>query len=144
MRRRPGAAGEAGRGFKEADAAVADADDPNRLFCRETRVRILMQAQRYEQAAEECKDLLKDYSNPEEVREIRHTLSIVYSAAREYDRAEEQLRLMLEADPNDATANNDLGYQWADQSKNLEEAEKLIRKALDLDRKQRADRHAAG
>jgi len=129
--------GKLAEALKEADAAVADADDPNRLFCRETRVRILMQAQRYEQAADECKGLLKDYSNPEEVREIRHTLSVVYSAAREYDKAEEQLRLLLQADPNDATANNDLGYEWADRGKNLEEAEKLIRKALDLDRKQR-------
>ena len=41
------------------------------------------------------------------------------------------------ADPNDATANNDLGYQWADQSKNLAEAERMIRKALELDHKQR-------
>ncbi len=130
--------GKLAEALKEVDAAVAAATDPaNRLACRATRVRILMQAQRYDQAAKECKDLLKDYNNPEEVREIRHTLSVVYSAAREYDKAEEQLRLLLTADPNDATANNDLGYEWADRGKNLEEAEKLIRKALDLDRKQR-------
>jgi tetratricopeptide (TPR) repeat protein len=47
--------------------------------------------------------------------------------------------LVLEADPNDALANNDLGYQWADRSKNLDEAEKMIRKALELDRKARGD-----
>ncbi len=129
--------GQLAEGLKEADAAVESAPDPSRLFCRETRVRILMQAERYDQAASECKELLKDYTNPEEVREIRHTLSIVYSAAHEYDKAEEQLRVLLDADSNDAMANNDLGYQWADQGKNLEEAEKLVRKAIDLDRKQR-------
>jgi tetratricopeptide (TPR) repeat protein len=130
--------GKLADGLKEADAAVEAAPDPSRLLCRETRVRILMQAERYDQAASECKELLKQSSsNPEEVREIRHTLSIVYSAAHEYDKAEEQLRILLDADANDAMANNDLGYQWADQGKNLEEAEKLIRKAIDLDRKQR-------
>jgi tetratricopeptide (TPR) repeat protein len=123
--------------LKEADAAVTDAPHPSRLSCRQVRVRILLQAQRYEQAIAECQDLLKDFTNPEEVREIRHTLSIVYSAAREYAKAEEQLQALLDADPNDAMANNDLGYQWADQGKNLEQAEKLIRKAIELDRKQR-------
>jgi tetratricopeptide (TPR) repeat protein len=123
--------------LQEADAALAAAPDPARLRCRETRVRLLMQAQRYGQAVEECQDLLKDYTHPEEVREIRHTLSVVYSAAGEHAKAQEQLQALLDADPNDATANNDLGYQWADQGKNLEEAEKLIRKAIELDRKQR-------
>ncbi len=129
--------GQWAEGLKAADAALASAPDPSRLACRETRVRILMMAERYDQAAAECKDLLKDYTAPEEAREIRHTLSIVYSSAHEYAKAEEQLRILLDADPNDATANNDLGYQWADQGKKLEEAEKLIRKAIDLDRKQR-------
>jgi tetratricopeptide (TPR) repeat protein len=129
--------GKLAEGLKEADAALAAATDPSRLACREARVRILMMAERYDQAATECKDLLKDYTAPEEAREIRHTLSIVYSSAHEYAKAEEQLRILLDADPNDAMANNDLGYQWADQGKNLEEAEKLIRKAIDLDRKQR-------
>jgi tetratricopeptide (TPR) repeat protein len=123
--------------LKEADAAIANCPESSRLFCRETRVRILIQAQRYDQAAAESLELLKEFSNPEELREIRHTLSIIYSAAREYAKAEEQLQILLDADPNDATANNDLGYQWADQGKNLEQAEKLIRKALELDRKQR-------
>src|SRR5260370_27522223 len=54
-------------------------------------------------------------------------------------RAEKQLKRILDADPNDASACNDLGYLWADQGKNLAEAEKLIRKALDLDRRQRSE-----
>lgn len=123
--------------LKEADAAVEAAPDANRLFCRRTRVQMLTQAQRYDQAAAECKDLLKEHTKPEEVREIRHTLSLVYSGARDYDKAEEQLLLLLDSDPNDATASNDLGYHWAEQGKNLEAAEKLIRKAIELERQQR-------
>jgi tetratricopeptide (TPR) repeat protein len=129
--------GKVADALKEIDAALNVAPDTSRLFCRRARAQLLMQAQRYEQAAAECQDLLKDYTKPEEVRSIRHTLSVVYSAAHDYTRAEEQLRVLLDADPNDATANNDLGYQWADQGKNLEAAEKLVRKAIELDRKQR-------
>ncbi len=36
----------------------------------------------------------------------------------------------LRQDPDDATVNNDLGYLYADQGKNLEKAEGMIRKAL--------------
>ena len=121
----------------EASAAVEAASDPNRLFCRSVRVQILASAQHFDQAIAECREMLKEHTRPEEVRNIRHTLSIVYTTAHDQARAEEQLRMILQADPNDATANNDLGYIWADQDKNLEEAEKLVRKAIDLDHKQR-------
>jgi tetratricopeptide (TPR) repeat protein len=71
-------------------------------------------------------------------------LSTVYSAAKKSAEATEQLQLILEQDPNDATANNDLGYMWADEGKNLAEAEKLIRKALALDREERTKGKAVG
>ena len=74
---------------------------------------------------------------PADVRDIRYALSGVYSTLGDQAHSEEQLKLILDADPNDATACNDLGYLWADQNKNLAEAEKLIRKAMELDRQQR-------
>jgi Flp pilus assembly protein TadD len=81
--------------------------------------------------------LLRDVTRPEEVHDVRYTLSGVYSAAHYWPKAEEQLRLILEADPNDATACNDLGYIMADRGVKLEEAETLIRKALRLDEEQK-------
>jgi Flp pilus assembly protein TadD len=54
------------------------------------------------------------------------------------------LQRILEDDPNDATACNDLGYFWADQNRNLPEAERLIRKAIELDRKARSGGTAIG
>ncbi len=81
---------------------------------------------------------MKEYYNtPGELRDARYTLSSVLQAMGRHDEAEEQLQLILRADPNDATANNDLGYLWADRGKNLAEAERLIRKAVELDRQQR-------
>ena len=51
---------------------------------------------------------------------------------------------MLKDKPDDPTYNNDLGYIWADHDKNLAEAEKLIRKAIEQDRKQREELKAGG
>ncbi len=56
---------------------------------------------------------------------------------KQVDKAAEQLKKLLEAKPDDPTYNNDLGYIWADHDMNLDEAEKLIRKAIDEDRKLR-------
>jgi tetratricopeptide (TPR) repeat protein len=125
--------GRAEEAVAEADQAVDMAEESNRLRIRRLRVGILVQADRFDQAEAECKAMLKDYIQPGEVRDIRYALSSVYSSAKDYAKSEEQLRIILEADPNDATANNDLGYIMADQGKNLEEAEKLIRKAVELD-----------
>jgi tetratricopeptide (TPR) repeat protein len=119
------------------DAAVAESGEKERLRCRLERAEILSQVGKHEPAAAECRALLRDYNQVGDARTIRAVLSGVYSAAHQYARAEEQLQLILEDDPNDATANNDLGYLWADQNKNLDEAERRIRKALDLDREQR-------
>jgi tetratricopeptide (TPR) repeat protein len=129
--------GKVEEAIAQADEAVKFANPQNRLYCHLTRVIVLRQAQRFDQAVTECQALLKEFNQPGEVREIRYTLSNVYSAAKNPAKAEEQLQLILKADPNDATANNDLGYIWAEQGKNLEEAERLTRKAIDLDRAQK-------
>jgi tetratricopeptide (TPR) repeat protein len=124
-------------GLNEANKAVELADDRTRLPARLNRVHLLAYADRCPQAEVEAKALLKDFTQRDEVRQIRYTLSSIYSTGRDYSKAEEQLQLILKDDPNDATANNDLGYQWADQGKNLDEAERMIRKALALDAEQR-------
>ena len=47
------------------------------------------------------------------------------------------IKTLLAQKPDDATYHNDLGYIWADHNMNLEEAEKHIRKALEIDRAKR-------
>jgi tetratricopeptide (TPR) repeat protein len=123
--------------LEAADDAVKEAPEAQQLAARCRRAIALARTEKCERAVAECKALLKEYNQPGEIREIRSTLSSVYSFAREHAKAEEQLLLILRDDPNDASANNDLGYFWADQGKNLAEAEKRIRKALELDRQQR-------
>lgn len=123
--------------LEEIETAVREAPNTEVLHCRLNRAQMQANAGNAKAGISECLDLLKEYNQPKEVRSIRLTLSNIYSLTHEAERSEEQLKQILEQDPNDATANNDLGYQWADQNKNLEEAEKLIRKAIELDRLQR-------
>jgi tetratricopeptide (TPR) repeat protein len=121
----------------EADKAIEIANDDSRFDMRLNRISILTQAERYPQAIAQAQDLAKEYKQPEQIHAIRDSLHNAYAAMRDYAKAEEQLRLILQVDPNDATANNNLGYLWADQGKNLDEAERLIRKAMELDREQK-------
>lgn len=119
---------------EEVGQAVTFASADAALSVRLTRVGVLGMAGRYDEAAAECRSMLQDFPSPGAVRDIRYRLSHVYTLQRDFPKAEEQLRLILDSDPHDAGASNDLGYLWADQGKNLEEAERLIRKALELDR----------
>src|SRR5262249_2729216 len=71
------------------------------------------------------------------ISEMRYTLSGVFVDLKQIDKAEEQLRSLLEKDPDNPTFNNDLGYILADHDMKLDESEKLVRKALEKDREQR-------
>jgi tetratricopeptide (TPR) repeat protein len=132
------------KAIEAATSAADHANEENRCYCRRVRAHILAQAGRIEEAVQECQGMLKEFRQAKDVRAIRYTLSNVYSTAKRSAEAAEQLQLILEQDPNDATANNDLGYMWADEGKNLEEAEKLIRKALAIDREERTKGKAVG
>jgi tetratricopeptide (TPR) repeat protein len=81
--------------------------------------------------------MLKDEDKAKYIRNNRYMLSNVYVDLNKIDKAAEQLQSLLKDKPDDPTYNNDLGYIWADHDMNLDEAEKLIRKALEEDKKKR-------
>jgi tetratricopeptide (TPR) repeat protein len=120
------------------EQAVQDAGKPQMLQCKRLLIDALSAAGKNDKALAECQELLKEYNQGGELREVRATLSMIYQAMGKHKLADKQLLLILESDPNDATANNDLGYVWADRNKNLDQAEKMIRKAIELDKNQRA------
>ncbi len=138
------ALGKSKESLEASKLAVEIAPDRDRLVCRQSHAGLLAQAGRGKEAEAECTALLKEFKDDADVRGIRFTLSHVYSLARQSERAEGQLKLILDADPSDARANNDLGYLWADQNRKLDEAERMIRKALELDRQQRSTKDALG
>jgi tetratricopeptide (TPR) repeat protein len=126
------------------DAALRVTGAGEKLACQRARVHILSQCGKHDQALAECQALFREYNAAGDVRAIRLVLSSVYQEAGKHAESEAQLQKVLEADPADALACNNLGYQWADRNVRLDEAERLIRKAIDLDRKQRSGGTAAG
>lgn len=127
--------------FAQAEAsaklAVDNAGDRERQFAVNLQVRILTSAEKFAQAEAICKKLIDETTAPGDLVDARYLLSGVYSAWKKSEASEAQLQEILKLDPTNATANNDLGYLWADQNKNLKDAEEMIRKAIELDRQHR-------
>jgi tetratricopeptide (TPR) repeat protein len=121
----------------EANVALGEANDREGFAIRRLRVGILSQAGKFGEAEAQCRELLKERTLPADVLELRYVLANVYSLAKRNAEAEAELAECLKIDSDNAAANNDLGYMWADQSKNLPEAEAMIRKAIEQDRKNR-------
>jgi len=67
---------------------------------------------------------------------IRYTLSGLYVENKDIDKAAKQLQTLIKRNPDRATYKNDLGFIWCDNDMNLEESEKLIREAIELDKKE--------
>jgi tetratricopeptide (TPR) repeat protein len=123
--------------IEQADLAVKLGSDNYQVVQRCRKSEILAAAGRYAEAVELCEQTLKKFTGAAQVMTVRQSLSNVYSLKGDHARSEEQLRLVLEMDPDQALANNNLGYQMADRNANLEEAERLIRRAIELERSAR-------
>ena len=57
----------------------------------------------------------------------------MYERQKKYDLAEKEFRKVIDADPSNASAMNYLGYMLADQGVRLQEAQDLIKRAVELD-----------
>jgi tetratricopeptide (TPR) repeat protein len=111
-----------------AEARGSQPDNPQLHF---QEAWINYHAERWDKAEELFKDVIAAY--PEESRLVRNaqfSLSNIYVQQGDKVRGEKILEDVLKEDPEDTQANNDLGYLWADQGKNLEQARTMIEKAL--------------
>ncbi len=72
--------------------------------------------------------------------QFRYEVSNVYIDLKKIDEAAEHLEYLIKKRPESPVFYNDLGYVWADNNMKLKEAEKMIRKALELDRDRRKKR----
>lgn len=68
----------------------------------------------------------------EDDTEVHYQLGVQYGSVGDVDRALEHMQKVLEADPDNANALNYVGYSWAERGENLEEAEQLVRRALEI------------
>jgi tetratricopeptide (TPR) repeat protein len=66
---------------------------------------------------------------------VRYALSGLHVENKEIDKAAKQLEILIKRHPDRATYKNDLGFVWCDHDMKLDESEKLIKEALDLDKK---------
>jgi predicted Zn-dependent protease len=62
--------------------------------------------------------------------DLLYYLSHLYALIGQQQQAEDVLAEVLKIDPTHSGAANDLGYSWADEGRNLDQAEKLIRLAV--------------
>jgi tetratricopeptide (TPR) repeat protein len=100
---------------------------------------ILTKYSRNDEAIKIFQDLLKRFGDDERiVKAVYPSISVIYVNQGDYKKGEAELERLLERFPEDAGANNDLGYLYAEQGKNLEKAEIMIRKALQEDKDNRA------
>lgn len=105
-------------------------------------------AGKYEEAIETYNEVLEKLDGEKEMMpdlkkrlkdRVRYTLSGLYVDNKQIEKAAEQLKTLMKGDPENPTYKNDLGFIWADHDMNLDESEKLIREALELD-KERQER----
>lgn len=125
--------------LQHADKAIKLSSEDSKVFARCRRAEILARNEKYDDSLRECEETMKEFPQTNRVRAVRYALSNTYSLKGDYAKSEEQLRLILETDPDAVLANNNLGYQMADRNVNLDEAERLIRRAMEVDRELRRD-----
>jgi tetratricopeptide (TPR) repeat protein len=94
---------------------------------------IYYHSKQFDEAIARFEKVVSTYTQPQfrpTVNRARSILSTIYVQRGEQRKGEEILEEMLKESPNDPTLNNDLGYLYADQGRNLEQAERMIRKAI--------------
>jgi tetratricopeptide (TPR) repeat protein len=128
---------ELGRG-REALATIDRIARDASFHSRRQKARVLGILGHYTEMAAECLATMREFPAADEVQMMRYLLADAYLGLRQFDKAEAELRKILEDDPDDALALNNLGYNLADQGRKLDEAEALIRRAIELDQDERA------
>jgi len=107
------------------------------LVTRMQKVAVLEIVGRWDEAVVMCRKLLDEFDTPADRARVRYSLASAYWGAKKYAEGEAELRAILDADPDHTGACNDLGYHLAEQGRNLDEAERLIRHAIANDRDDR-------
>jgi tetratricopeptide (TPR) repeat protein len=135
--------GKFDQAIKLVDGAIKRTDD---WRDRQLKGWVLREANRLEESAAVYEGVIREVAGDERytqkgkdlfIKQFRYEVSNVYIELKKVDRASEHLEFLVKKYPKDAIFANDLGYIWADNDMRLEEAEKLIRKAIDLDREER-------
>ena len=117
----------------EAISKAIDLEDSNFLY-RYYEAWIYGHARRWDESLAKFDQIIRDFPDDKNlIKFCQFTISNFYVQKGELRKGEEILEKIFETNPEDSQVNNDLGYLWADQGKNLEKSERMIRKALATD-----------
>ncbi len=132
--------GKIEQAIKLVDGIIKKNDD---WIDRQLKGWVLKEAGMLEDAAGVYEDVIKQVGKDTRlnqkqkdkfIKDFRYDVSNVYIEMKKIDKATEHLEFLLKKFPDNPVYYNDLGYILADNEMRLEEAEKMIRKALDLHR----------
>jgi tetratricopeptide (TPR) repeat protein len=115
---------------REVLNAISPQDDQERTVIALTLASIYKNAGRTDLAVEVLEKA--DKALPD-TPEIKYDLGMLYERQGNYDAFEQMMRRIIELTPDDANAYNSLGYTYVDQNRQLDEAQALLEKALQLE-----------
>ena len=123
----------------ETDKAIESVDAARNAGPGGAQGRLLFQkgwvyshAKQWESAIDYYQQVLSGYpTDTKLVQDTKFNLSAIYVEQGDLENGERELLEVMKKDPENTRANNDLGYLWADQGKNLPKAKEMIQKALD-------------
>lgn len=123
---------------QDALKALKQQDLGNTPNVQSIRVRVLNILGEHGDALKVCDDgLSNDKLSANEQRTLLISKATTLNYLRKYAEAETIWRELLDANPDDVSALNNLGYELGDQNRKLEEAEALMRRAVEVDKWER-------
>ena len=100
---------------------------PSRALAFHT-AELLTRVERFDEALELLHKMREEKPDDDEVL---YQLGVCYGTAKRVNEALEYMRLALEKNPDNPHALNYIGYTWAERGERLDEAERMILRALD-------------
>lgn len=117
--------------------AIAKAESDNAFLSRREKIHILDILGRHAEMLKECDAAMTEFKTPSEVHSLRFQRAQALLGLKRFADAEAELRGILDDDPDDVLALNNLGYNLAEQNRKLDDAERMIRRAIEIDADER-------
>ena len=134
-----GRSGDVTGALGEVKKALAEAGVGERFICQLGRIEVLFEADRMEQVVSEGKSLLETLTLPGDRKIIKKQMALALIQLGKNDEVKAIYQELLREDPNDPSLANSMGYFLVVLGIDLSEGERLIRKALELDRTARGE-----
>ena len=129
--------GNARAALEAVDYVINNVVADGKLSSKLEKVHLLNVLGQFQEALAQCADIRLEHKSASAERRILLQEAQSWNSLKQHDKAEAALRKLLDEDPDDVLVLNNLGYNLADQGRKLDEAEKLIRRAIELDQFQR-------